>query len=376
MAQNHDKNSTSEQPVRTIIFTGGGTGGHVYPNLALIPTMKERGFSPVYVGQEGNSVERRLARDAKIPFFGIPTIKLVRSLSLDALKNNLKIPSELSKAVKAASEIIAKVKPACVFSKGGFVSLPVVLAAKRADVPIFAHESDLTLGLANKIAKRKGAHILYANPHSKFGGTFVGMPLRDNLVYPDKASAAKKLGINNPFKKPVLLVLGGSSGASAINEAVKCNIKILTAKYFVLHVTGKNKSEKIKAYDYLQFEYADDVALFYTACDVVVSRAGATSVFEISQIGKRALFVPLPKGVSRGDQIYNADLAKEYGANVIKQDSAFFNNLPAAIETTLQNPPMKSISSDANGKIADIICDTLRRGEKCINKKPSPNGSQ
>lgn len=376
MASNNDEKTLKKQPERTIIFTGGGTGGHVYPNLALIPEFKKRGFLPVYVGGEGNTIERQLARDIGTRYYGIPTIKLKRSLSLDALKNNLKIPSELGKAVKAASEIIAKIKPDCVFSKGGFVSLPVVLAAKKANVPIFAHESDLTLGLANKIAKLKGATIFKANPHSKFDGIFVGMPLRNNLVYKDKATAIKTLQINNTFKKPVLLVLGGSSGASAINDAVKKNIKTLTAKYFVLHVTGKNKGEQIKAHDYLQFEYANDVALFYTACDVVVSRAGATSVFEISTINKHALFVPLPKGASRGDQIYNAALAEEYGASVIKQDSHFFDDFPRAIETALQNPPMKPISSDANGKIADIVCDTLRRGEKCKNKKPSPNGSQ
>lgn len=362
------------QPKPLILFTGGGTGGHVYPNLALVPEFRKRGFDIAYAGGEGNTIERRLARDAGIKYYALPTIKLIRSISVDAVKNNLKIPSTLNKAVETASRIIENIKPDCVFSKGGFVSLPVVLAACKKHIPVFAHESDYTLGLANKIAKFKGATMLKANPKSKFDGILVGMPLRDTLTYHDKTSAEKKLGINNIFKKPVLLVLGGSSGASAINDAIKANLKNLTAKYYVLHVTGKNKSERCKACDYLQFEYADDIALFYTVCDIVLSRAGATSVFEISAINKRAVFVPLPKGASRGDQIFNAALANEYGATVLRQDSSFSDNLPRSIETALQNPPMKPINSDANGKIADIVCAKLRRGEKCIDKKPSPNG--
>ena len=368
--------SQNSQNRPIIIFTGGGTGGHVYPNLALVPEFEKRGFCAVYVGGEGNTIERKLARDVGIKYYSVPTIKLVRSMSADGIKNNLKIPSTLKKSVEKASEILEKIKPCCVFSKGGFVSLPVVLAASKMQIPVFAHESDLTMGLANKIAKLKGATILKANPKSKFGGELVGMPLRDNLVYKDKTYAKKTLGINNPFKKPVLLVLGGSSGASAINDAIAKNLKALTEKYFVLHVSGKNKGANVKANDYLQFEYADDVALFYTACDIVLSRAGATSMFEISSIGKRAVFVPLPKGASRGDQIYNAELAKEFGATVLKQDSHFCDNLPRAIETAMQNPSMKPINSDANGKIADLVCAKLRRGEKCTNKKPSPNGLQ
>lgn len=406
----------SKRPL--ILFTGGGTGGHVYPNVALVPEFEKRGFDVAYIGGEESAIERKIARDNGIKYYAIPTVKLVRGASLQALKNNLQIPSKLKKSVQKASEILAKIRPDCVFSKGGFVSLPVVLAAKKANIPTFAHESDLTLGVANKIAKATGATILKANPNSQFDGIFVGMPLRKNLVYKDKNAACNRLEINNPFKKPILLVLGGSSGASAINEAVKINLERLTSKYFVLHVTGKNKSDKTcdcgdsthekrnnrnpncKTNDvrrqncsdsggcqygenrnnkrngsYLQFEYADDIALFYTVCDVVLSRAGATSVFEISSLGKKAVFVPLPKGASRGDQIFNAELAKDFGATIVKQDSSFCDNLPKAIDKAMQNPPMKEICADANGKIADMVCDRLRRGEKCTDKKPSPNGS-
>ncbi len=371
MSQN---SSINRQSRKIIVFTGGGTGGHIYPNLALIGEFKKRGFTPVYIGGDGDTLERKLAKSRGIEYHGIPTIKLVRSLSTSAIKNNLKIPVALKNSILQATSLLKQINPDCVFSKGGFVSLPVVCAAKKLDIPTFAHESDLTLGLANKIAAQKGATMFKANPHSKFKGTFVGMPLRDVLFKSGKSQSLKTLGIDNPENKKVMLILGGSLGAQAINDAVSVNIDELTNHFYVLHVSGKNKSQKISHKDYKCFEYADDIAAFYAASDVVISRAGATAVFEISALQKRALFIPLPKGISRGDQIYNADLAKEYGAHVLLQDSDFSQNFVKAVENAAQSSPMKIISNDANGKIADVVCDTLRRGEKCKDKKPSPNG--
>ena len=371
MSQNSAINGQSG---KTIVFTGGGTGGHIYPNLALVGEFEKRGFTPVYIGGEGDTMERRLAKSNGIEYHGVPTIKFVRSLSLSAIKNNLKIPVALKKSIDEATTLLKQIKPDCVFSKGGFVSLPVVCSAKKLGIPVFAHESDLTLGLANKIAMQKGAIMLKANPHSKFKGTFVGMPLREELFCKDKTKALKTLGINNPANKKVLLILGGSLGAQAINGAVVSNIDELTKNYFVLHVFGKNKAQKISHDAYKCFEYADDISAFYAVSDIIVSRAGATAVFEISVLKKRALFIPLPKGVSRGDQIYNADLAKEYGAQILVQDADFAKKFVKAVKDTAKSSPMKIIANDANGKIADIVCDTLRRGEKCKDKKPSPNG--
>lgn len=355
-----------------ILFTGGGTGGHVYPNLALAQEFKRRGFDTLYMGGN-NSVEQKLASMEGIPFFAVPTIKLVRSMSMSAIRNNLAIPHTLKKAVDEAADIIKAQKPCCVFSKGGFASLPAVLASAKLNIPIFAHESDMTLGLANKIAKRKRATILKANPKSSFDGEFVGMPLRRSLFSADRNTALKKLGIATD--KKILLILGGSSGAQTINDCVYKNLDKLSKDYFVLHVLGKGKGKRRMHKDYMAFEYADNIADFYSASDIVVSRAGATAVFEISALKKRALFIPLPKGVSRGDQIDNAHLAEEYGASVLLQDDYFFDNFINAISNTLKKPPMRNISADANGKIADIVCDRLRRGEKCKNKKQSQNGS-
>ncbi len=357
---------------KIIIFTGGGTGGHVYPNLALIKEFEKRGFKAVYIGGGDGSFEKSIVKD--VDYYSIDAIKLIRSFSKEAVLNNFKIPVQLSKSVNRAIAILKEVKPDCVFSKGGFVSLPTVIGARKLGIPVFAHESDLTKGLANKIASSYGATMFKANPHSTFKGEFVGMPLRQDLFCVDKDVATKSLGITNPLHKPVLLILGGSSGASAINDAVCKNIDNLCKNYFVLHVTGKNKNTPINHANYLRFEYANDIRLFYAVADVVVSRAGATAVFEISALNKRALFIPLPKGVSRGDQIDNASLAKEYGAIVLEQDNMLNEKLIDAINKAYHSDCMKTIANDANGKIADIVCDRLSRGEKCKNKKLSQSG--
>lgn len=358
--------SNKKDSRQIVVFTGGGTGGHIYPNLALVPTMQSLGFDVRYIGSQ-NSLEQKLCEQNNIRFLDINTIKLVRSLSPKAVQNNLAIPYTLAKSVKQATELLKDISPSAVFSKGGYVSLPVVISAHKLDIPVFAHESDLTLGLANKIAMHLDAHMLKANPHSTFKGDFVGIPLRQDL-FEQKRPILQKKDI------PVILVLGGSLGAAAINDAIEKNLNSLTDKYFVLHVTGKGKSSNFSSKNYMAVEYADDISRFYQSADLVISRAGATSVFEISALKKRAIFIPLPKGISRGDQIYNAELAKEYGATVLQQTEDLCDKILPAIEQTLQKPPMKTILNDANGKIANIICDSVRRGEKCKNKKPSPNG--
>lgn len=395
-----------DNSTNTIIFTGGGTGGHIYPNLALIPEFEKRGFKAVYVGGTGKPMERRLATERGIKYYGVPTIKLVRSFSASAIMNNLKIPFTLTKAVSEARALLERIRPAAVFSKGGFVSLPIVMAAKKLLIPVFAHESDLTLGLANKVAKQYGATILKANPHAKFDGETVGMPLRGDLFGVDRYEAKARLKISTA--KKILLILGGSSGAKFLNDGVEKHLAELTEKYFVLHVSGRggisqkrpdgqspnNRPSNAQSADnglvrtsdsgvsnninksYLRFDYADNIADFYAASDLVISRAGATAVYEISALKKRAIFVPLPKGISRGDQLFNAELAEEYGGITLCQNESFSDKFLQTIEKALQNPPMRSISADANGKIADLICDSIRRGEKCKDKKPSQNGSQ
>lgn len=345
---------------RIAVFTGGGTGGHIYPNLALIPDFKDAGFSPVYIGGAGDTQERQLAKEHDIPYFAVPVVKFARSFDQKSIKNNLTIPATLKRGIVEAKHILENLSPAFVFSKGGFVSLPVVIAAHKLGIPVFAHESDITLGLANKIAKLYCATILKGNKKSTFEGEYVGIPLRKELFEGTKQSARQTLGINT--KKKVLLVLGGSSGATALNNFVKAELHELTKRYFVLHIAGKGKNQQLSHADYLAFDYAENIADFYHASDIILSRAGATAVAEISALKKRAVFVPLPKGASRGDQIYNALLAKEYGAKVVEQsadEKTFCDNLLLAIDSATKNPPMQPISNDTNGKIVKLVCDSL-----------------
>ena len=358
------------------VFTGGGTGGHIYPNLALIPEFEKQGFSPVYIGGEGDVPERRLAKEKGIPYYAVPTVKFSRSLSLAGLKNNLRIPALLKDGIKEAKKTLAKISPAFVFSKGGFVSLPVVIAASKMNIPVFAHESDATLGLANKIARILGATILKGNPLAEFEGQEVGVPLRRELFEVDKQAAAEKLGIKSLNKngKKVLLVLGGSSGASVFNDFVERNLDALTRKFFVLHLRGRMKGKSLMHPDYLAFDYADEIGDFYAVSDVILSRAGATAVFEISALKKRAVFVPLPKGASRGDQIFNGELAKKYGGAVtpqIEDEKTFFDNILFSLGEVLKKPPMRPISADTNGKILRLVCDTLSRKVDYAEKKNS-----
>ena len=346
---------------RIAVFTGGGTGGHIYPNLALIPDFKDAGFSPVYIGGTGDTQEKRVAKEHDIPYFAVSVVKFARSFDCKSIKNNLTIPSTLKRGIVEAKHILENLSPAFVFSKGGFVSLPVVIAAHKLGIPVFAHESDATLGLANRLAKLNGATILKGNKQSTFEGEYVGIPLRKELFEGTKQSARQKLGIDS--KKKVLLVLGGSSGATALNDFVKAELGELTKRYFVLHIAGKGKNQQLSHADYLAFDYAESIADFYHASDIVLSRAGATAVAEISALKKRAVFVPLPKGASRGDQIYNALLAKEYGAKVVEQsadEKTFCDNLLLAIDSATKNPPMRPISADTNGKIVKLVCDSLK----------------
>ncbi len=361
----------SNQKEKKIVFTGGGTGGHVYPNVALFDEFEKRGFSINYVGRKGESIEQKLSLQNGVTYHSVDCVKLVRSFKLDAIKNNLSIPFTLAKSIKQATAILKNLSPTAVFSKGGFVSLPTTIASLKLKIPTFCHESDHSLGLANKIGKMLGATVLKANPQSKFKGEFVGMPMRKELFRTSKTTM-----IPQSNTLPVLLVVGGSLGASDVNNAVKHNFVELTSKYFVIHVTGNNKGFELplRTKNYVRIDYADNIAELYHSADVVLSRAGATAVFEISALKLKAVFVPLPKGISRGDQIYNARLAQAYGATILCQDKRFLDNLLPSIQKAYKNPPMRAIQSDANGKIADIVCDSIRRGEICNDKKLLQNG--
>ena len=253
---------------KTIILTGGGTAGHITPNLALCPELEKHFQKIVYVGSSG--IEKQLVKDFGLEFKEIPAVKLVRSLSL----KNLKIPFLLIKSIKSAKKVLKEISPNVVFSKGGYVSIPVAIAAKKLNIPVITHESDLSLGLANKIISHYSVLTLTAfskTAENRKNFLYVGSPVRQQIYTGKKENLSFKL---NPNKKTVLF-FGGSLGAKAINQFVYNNIEILTRKYNVLHLTGKGKGKQISAPNYHQQEFTNKIEDFFDAANYVVCRAGA-----------------------------------------------------------------------------------------------------
>lgn len=348
-------NISHHKNMKTIVLTGGGTAGHVMPNLALVPELKKNFEKIVYIGTSG--IEKQLAKNVGIDFFEIDAVKLVRSLS----PKNLLIPVKLISSISKAKKLLKEISPAVVFSKGGYVSIPVAIAAKKLNIPVLTHESDLSLGLANKIISHYATLILTAFEKTAQGKekfVFAGAPVREQIFKGNK----NKLNFNlNPSKKTVLF-FGGSLGAKAINDSVFESINKLTKKYNVLHITGKGKSKKINAKNYYSVEYTNEIENFFDAADFVVCRAGANSVFELLSLSKPMLLIPLPKAESRGDQIDNANYFKGKGmCEVLFQENLNSNNLIKSLENLEKNSKIiqKNIKNweikSPNKKIVEII---------------------
>ena len=338
---------------KTIVLTGGGSGGHVIPILALLPEIKENFDKIYFVG--GSGIEKTLVKDAGVFYHEIHTVGLDRT----HVFKNLKIPFVLFKAVREQKRFLREIHPDIVFSKGGFISLPTVLAARKLKIPCVAHESDLSLGLANRIAGKKGATILTgfdktATLSDDF--IYVGFPLRQELKNIDKDFAVNAFKLDNA--KKTLLVMGGSLGAQAINDVLNDSLDALLPQYNVLHVTGKNKSSITPVPGYFPIEYTDDIGALFAAADTVVSRAGAGTLFELSYLEKPVLLIPLPKTASRGDQIDNALYAKEFGAKVLFQEdltkTSFVN---AVMRCTVPMRPFAPAGNNAIGRILTSFAD-------------------
>ena len=320
--------------MKKILFTGGGSAGHVVPNLALIRDLKKTGgYDISYLGSDG--IEKNLVSGADIPFYEISCPKLVRSFTL----KNLTIPFSLFKAVREAKKILRKLKPDLVFSKGGYVSLPVCLAAAKEKIPVLTHESDLSAGLATKLVAGKCRRVLTSFPETaeKFkNGKFTGSPLRAELFdYADKAEAKKRFP--SLRGKPTILAFGGGSGAAAINRAVFENLGELLKRYDVLHIVGKNNADSApKRAGYASFEYIGNMGEAYACADLVIARAGSNTLFELAALKLPALIVPLCRG-SRGDQAENAAYFQNRGlirvvdekrltSDLVKQTDAAIND--------------------------------------------------
>lgn len=302
----------------TIILTGGGTAGHVMPHLALLPYLKKDFDKIFYVGSE-NGMEKNIISRMGLTYYSVPCAKLVRKFTL----KNCAIPFTLFKGIKKAGKILDELKPDVIFSKGGYVSLPVVIAAKKRKIPVIAHESDYTLGLANKISAKYCKKILTSFPATAKAlknGVYVGSPLRVSLYTQDRSQSLKTFGLAG--NKPVVLVTGGSLGAEAINVAVRNALDSILKQFDVLHICGKGHFSGIKKSGYVETEFTDKMENAFACADVCVSRAGSTTLFEMATLKKPMLLIPLPKGVSRGDQLLNAEYFKNLGiARVLDQSS-------------------------------------------------------
>ncbi|MGO5092131.1 undecaprenyldiphospho-muramoylpentapeptide beta-N-acetylglucosaminyltransferase [Clostridium sporogenes] len=307
--------------MKKIIMTGGGTAGHVTPNLALVPELKKLEYEIKYIGSiEG--IERRIIEKEGIEYFPISSGKLRRYFDL----KNFSDPFKVLKGVFQAKKIIKREKPDIVFSKGGFVTVPVVIAAHLNKIPVIAHESDITPGLANKLAIPYCTKVCVTFPESEKHikgdkAVLTGTPIRKELLEGSKIKGKELCKFKDD--KPILLIIGGSLGSKIINEIVRKNLDSILSTFNIIHICGKsNLDENLEnRMGYTQFEYVnEELPDLMKASDLVISRAGANVIYELLALKKPNLLIPLSKKSSRGDQILNAASFKKSGYSLVLQE--------------------------------------------------------
>lgn len=307
--------------MKKIVLTGGGTAGHVTPNIALLPGLQELGYEVHYIGSyEG--IESRLIADFDIPYYGISTGKFRRYLD----PKNFSDPFRVIKGYTEARRILKELKPDIVFSKGGYVSVPVVRAAASLKIPCIIHESDMTPGLANKLCIPVARKVCCNFPETmqylpKDKAVLTGSPIREELSKGNKIAALDLCGFDANI--PVIMVIGGSLGAANVNKAVRDALPELLKDFQVVHICGKDKIDNmlLTTKGYKQFEYVKaELKDIFAMADVVISRAGANAICELLALQKPNLLIPLMAG-SRGDQILNARSFESQGySKVLMED--------------------------------------------------------
>lgn len=324
---------------KKIVFTGGGSAGHVSVNTAIIPEFIKNDWDITYIGSE-KGIEKTII-EKEFPNIRYETVsvgKLRRYLSIE----NLKDPFRVIKGIFDARRILKKTRPDFIFSKGGFVSVPVVLAAKMLKIPIFIHESDYTPGLANKIAMPFASRIFTtfeeSNAHlPKEKALYIGAVLRDGIFAGNGEKGKRFCGFTS--NKPVLLIMGGSLGAVRINHLITKHLEELLRHYQIIHICGKgNVEESLKQPGYAPFEYVhEELFDLLAAADVVVSRAGSNSIFEFLGLQKPMLLIPLSANASRGDQILNAASFEKQGfCQVIQEENLSFEQFESTLDHLLK----------------------------------------
>lgn len=324
--------------MKKIILTGGGTAGHVTPNIALVPKLKEAGYDIKYIGTKGG-METELVKDAGLDYVGISSGKLRRYFSW----KNFSDPFRVIKGYFEAKKIIKKYKPNIVFSKGGFVTVPVVYAAAKYKVPVIIHESDMTPGLANRLAIKKATKVCHNFPetakHLGDKAIHTGSPIRAELFSGNKLTALDMC--NFSLSKPVIMVTGGSLGAENVNKLVRSALPELLEDFQVAHLCGKGKIDNslVGTKGYVQFEYIhEEMKDFFAMADLIISRAGANSICEIAALNKPNILIPLSANASRGDQILNAkSFTKQGFSELLDEDVATADDLVSTVHKVFDN---------------------------------------
>lgn len=325
--------------MKRIILTGGGTAGHVTPNIALIPKLRELGYDIQYIGSY-NGIEKELIEPFGIPYHGISSGKLRRYFSLQ----NFTDPFRVLKGLSEAKKLIRDLKPDIIFSKGGFVSVPVVLAGKKNKVPVIIHESDMTPGLANKLAIPSATKVCCNFPETlnylpAEKAVLTGSPIRQELLTGNRIAALDLCGFT--ADKPVILVIGGSLGSVAVNTAVRDALPELLETFQIIHLCGKGKLDEslINQKGYKQFEYiSNELRDIFALADIVISRAGANAICELLALRKPNLLIPLSANASRGDQILNARSFERQGFSmVLEEETVNKETLLSAVQKLYQN---------------------------------------
>ena len=350
---------------KKIVFTGGGSAGHVTPNLALIESLGNKGWSMHYIGSK-NGIEKDMLQDINITYSVVKTGKFRRYFSWKTFLE----PFNVLIGIWQAFFLLRRIKPDVVFSKGGFVAFPVVVGAWANCIPVIAHESDMTPGLANRLSYPFVDKICIVtsaalkNFKNKKKLVITGTPIRKALFSGVKRHGLEFCGFTDD--KPCLLVIGGSLGAEILNRVIRESLAEITSKYNVIHVCGRGKIESLykQTPGYFQLEYArEELADLFAAATIVLSRSGANSLYEILALGKPHILVPLSTKASRGDQIDNARHFEQKGVSVVIEESNFDkSSLLKALDSTLESKEdiinkIKALGVDSAAEKITIILE-------------------
>lgn len=352
---------------KTVVLTGGGTAGHITPNFALVPALKEAGARVCYIGLK-DGMEAKLVAEEGLPFYGISGGKLRRNFSWKNVSDLGRIALGFFQSIGT----LLRVRPQVVFSKGGFVTAPVVWAAWCLRIPVVLHESDLTPGLANRLSLPFAKRVAYAFketgqylPAKK--SVYTGLPIRASVLAGDRAAGLLACGFDG--HKPMLFITGGSQGARSVNGLIQRHLEALLERFDICHQVGRGNINPalVGQRGYCQLEYiTGGMADLLAAADYVVSRAGATTIFELLALKKPHLLIPLGSRATRGDQILNAQSFEKSGYSLVLEDGPDVALIPALDQLVAHADQYRQAMTSADQKAVDsvltLIAEVMRRG--------------